>query len=528
MRTLLLAESKKILTEAASIEKIEKALRGSGENDFTDCQYNELMQLFMADPTSSSNDRGKFVGKYWKWILSLYKNKKISIKNSIDLSNALNIYNINKVQIGRNIKEFSSLEDLKKVTKNYTKKNNIDRTLSKAEQNLEKVYEDQYVVIYIPHTWEAARKIGGDTRWCTASSDKEQFDFYKNTYGGEYYDIIRKSDGAKFQFHPESEQLKDSNDVFCYLSDIFQTKKEALGTINFFSKRCENFYLWNLKSWPEEFEEKLNNGLNLRDIFDCVKKLNNGISIGFLSGNDSYFVIKRKKLLFREGFRSFDFINGNIFLQTKDLDILLLDKKCNQIDILNNKVNISEYLKGDHIRYIGDKISIFEIFCSYIIVDSKSGYSLFNDTIKNFPEKDINHWPAFIQFTKTNKGNYLRTDGTLMFDKENDLNLSVGSSFIKGKFAFGKFGKKWDFFDINGKSLFNLPIDDAFDSIHGYYDGLDYLCHRHGKFYLIKPLKKYVGVQKSEDEFSNEYIPGNLDENKVRKALRNELRKYMR
>ena len=197
---------KTIIREAKEINSLINAFAKKNPN----INPKDLEQLFTADPTTVQNSRGVFAGKYCVWIGNQYVNGKLKVGDIPELKKALTTYNINKSQITTPINEIGSLSDLITIISNYTDDFKATRQLSKGEQALEKVYEDGEWVVYIPHTYEASRKIGGDTSWCTASSDSSYFNMY--TKDGPLYVNIRKSDGAKFQFHFPTRQFMDSKD----------------------------------------------------------------------------------------------------------------------------------------------------------------------------------------------------------------------------------------------------------------------------------------------------------------------------
>ena len=198
----------------------------------------DLEQLFTADPTTVQNSRGTFAGKYCTWIGNQYVNGKLKVGDITELRKALNIYNINKSQITTPINNIPSLSDLITIISDYTDDFKASRQLSKGEQELEKVYEDAEWVVYIPHTYAASRKIGGDTHWCTASSN----DYYYNDYtsSGPLYVNIHKSDGAKFQFHFPRRQFMDSDDNRISIKKIGLSK----GLIEFYGKIEPRFHLY--------------------------------------------------------------------------------------------------------------------------------------------------------------------------------------------------------------------------------------------------------------------------------------------
>ena len=237
---------RQIIREAKEINSLINAFVKKNPN----INPKDLEQLFGADPTTVQNSRGTFTGKYCTWIGNQYVNGKLKVGDIPELKKGLNIYNINKSQITTPINEIGSLTDLITIISDYTDDFKASRQLSKGEQELEKVYEDAEWVVYIPHTYAASRKIGGDTHWCTASSDDRYFNMY--TKKGPLYVNIRKSDGAKFQFHFPSKQFMDVKD------DPVDLKKFP------FSKGLLNFY----KTICPYFDAVINYGNDL-DEFEC-------------------------------------------------------------------------------------------------------------------------------------------------------------------------------------------------------------------------------------------------------------------
>ena len=216
---------KGIIREAKEINSLINAFAKKNPN----INPKDLEQLFTADPTTVQNSRGVFAGKYCVWIGNQYVNGKLKVGDIPELKKALTTYNINKSQITTPINEIGSLSDLITIISNYTDDFKATRQLSKGEQALEKVYEDADWVVYIPHTYEASRKIGGDTSWCTASSDSSYFNMY--TKEGPLYVNIRKSDGVKFQFHFPTGQFMNAKDEPITLKKIGLNK----GLIEFYN-----------------------------------------------------------------------------------------------------------------------------------------------------------------------------------------------------------------------------------------------------------------------------------------------------
>ena len=185
--------------------------------------------LLMADPTASRNDRGSFAGRYGVWIGNMYASGGIKPGDVPELKSALVTYDKNKTQLPQ-IKDCKSLSELIEWVKDLSDDFKAVRKQSKAKADLEKVYEDNEWVAYVPHSHAAARRGGEGTHWCTASEEPYYFNRYSKD--GPLYINIRKSDGAKFQFHFETNQFMDADDEPVSLKDIGLSE----GIIEFYNK----------------------------------------------------------------------------------------------------------------------------------------------------------------------------------------------------------------------------------------------------------------------------------------------------
>ena len=280
---------RKIITESQLKQMIKETVRralneGKDASQLADAfmrknptiNKNGLIKLLMADPTASQNDRGSFAGKYGVWIGNMYANGGIKPGDAPELKSALFTYNKNKTQLPQ-IKDCKSLLELIEWVKDLSDDFKPVRKQSDAKENLEKVYEDDEWVVYVPHSHAAARRGGEGTRWCTASEN----DYYYNMYSkeGPLYINIRKSDGAKFQFHFETDQFMDAND------DSIRLNKIGL------SEGIGGFY------------NKIDPKFKFRLKFDWVSDFKDGFAIVML--NDKYnFINTKGQLLSQQWFDS--------------------------------------------------------------------------------------------------------------------------------------------------------------------------------------------------------------------------------
>ena len=321
---------RKIITESQLKQMIKETVRralneGKDANQLADAfmrknpsiNKNGLIKLLMADPTASQNDRGSFAGKYGVWIGNMYANGGIKPGDAPELKSALFTYDKNKTQLPQ-IKDCKSLSELIEWVKDLSDDFKPVRKQSKAKADLEKVYEDDEWVVYVPHSHAAARRGGEGTRWCTASENGYYYDYYSKQ--GPLYINIRKSDGAKFQFHFETDQFMDANDDPIRLNKIGLS--EGIGG---FYNKIDPKFIYRLKfDWVSDFKDgfatvMLNDKYNFintkgqllsQQWFDSVRNFKEGFASVYLS--DKYnFIDIEGHLLSQQWFdMAWDFNDG--------------------------------------------------------------------------------------------------------------------------------------------------------------------------------------------------------------------------
>ena len=137
-----------LLTESKSLEKLISIFQKRNPN----IDIEGLKQLLLSDPTIVSNDRGTFIGKYATWIGNLFVKGLIKPGDSWELKKALSIYGQNKRSL-LPIEKYTSLDALLGDTLKLAQVAKKETPAHK--EALEKVYEDNEWVVYIPHTYRA-------------------------------------------------------------------------------------------------------------------------------------------------------------------------------------------------------------------------------------------------------------------------------------------------------------------------------------------------------------------------------------
>lgn len=166
-----------------------------------------------ADPTTSKN--------YTQWLIGQYKGQKIRQEDAPQLKSTLSDFekvknNLEKKDINQ-YKDVGELRDAVATQKGSVEKASKEKAASAERKgvDLKKMYDaDGVEGFQIPNKESSVRNYGpggkqGATTWCTAAnSDSNMFNHYK---GGKY--TMHFPNGEKLQFHHQSGQVKDKNDV---------------------------------------------------------------------------------------------------------------------------------------------------------------------------------------------------------------------------------------------------------------------------------------------------------------------------
>lgn len=196
-----------LLLEAMSLEDVYSKW-------YSDIDKDVFSQIVSADPTSGANK----VGKYSKWLLSLYKNRNLKLEDLYKATEYLNYFiKFNNKIDDRDINHYKSLPELYNVVKGFMENpeqasSNNEEVRQIKNKEAKKVYEDGEWIVIVPLTHRAACFYGKGTQWCTASRDNDHY-FNHYTKQGPLYININKQSGEKYQFHFESEQFMDATDA---------------------------------------------------------------------------------------------------------------------------------------------------------------------------------------------------------------------------------------------------------------------------------------------------------------------------
>ena len=215
-------------------------LRNKYENEITTDVFDRLLN---ADPTKKKIYLQWLIKNYInntnkdRFLEDLYKTKEdLVVFTKLKQQNKIQQKDINQIK-------YENLYDvIKPYVKDLTSGKQVKKQeLEKIKSQIKVVYDGPEGKIVIPLTKKASCFLGRQTRWCTASTESENYFNYYNRKGKLY--VILPKDGRKFQFHFQEMQLMDEQDkevnfdlfdkkypwVF---NNIKVTEEEQIKTIN--------------------------------------------------------------------------------------------------------------------------------------------------------------------------------------------------------------------------------------------------------------------------------------------------------
>ena len=461
-----------LLTEAKSLEKLINAFQKRNPN----IDIEGLKQLLLSDPTIVSNDRGTFIGKYATWIGNLFAKGLIKPGDSWELKKALSIYDQNKESL-LPIEKYTSLAALLGDTMKLAQV--AKEEVPAHKEALEKVYEDDEWVVYIPHTYRASRQIGQGTHWCTASSNPEHYEYY--TQDGDLYVNIRKSDGAKFQLHFESSQAMNVNDRPVALGEIgiseglrnfYIQRVPILSFLKIYYKRCYGFFKGlaqvELNGKWGFIDETGNEVIPCK--YDGIWNFYEGLAVVAL--NCKYgFIDKTGKAVipFKYDWAG-DFKDGIAKVE------------------LNGKYGFIDKTGREVIPFKFDGIGIFQDGLAKVELNEKFGFidktgreicPIKYDWANNFSDE-----LAVVKLN--NKFGYIDTTGREVIPCKYDNTRDFSEGLVGVAL-----NHKWGFVDKSGKEVIPCRYDYAGDFFKGFaqvcFDGKWSYIDKHGNWYVKKP-----------------------------------------
>lgn len=150
--------------------------------------------------------------EYTQWMVGQYRKGHIRQEDAHSVGQTISAFHDNKKEIPtKDINSFKHVSDLRDAVEPFVKREESGSFADPkaAEEGTEKVYDEGGVKAFKIKNFEASRKMGSGTSWCT--NEKSLYDSY--TRGKDATHVIVTKEGEKFQLHHSTNQLKDYRDV---------------------------------------------------------------------------------------------------------------------------------------------------------------------------------------------------------------------------------------------------------------------------------------------------------------------------
>ena len=392
---------------------------------YSDIDRGIFNKIVSSDPTWREDKPNK-MGKFGKWLLKLWVNKKLMLEDLYKATEYLSYfvkYN-NRIDV-KDINKYHSLLELYNIVKVFMDNPDVATSNSdeirRIKEGADKVFENGEWLVIVPHTKEASCYYGKGTQWCTAAEQSHNmFDHYNNQ--GNLYINIRKSDGEKFQFHFESDSFMDATDT-----PIESPVYDTIG----FGYSILDYYKENLSS--DNFNKLVETKIEV-------------------NSNDNGEILM---------YCTTPYINY-YYLYDESYDNLVADRlKKVDPDYITNSLHLNRYVVIENLYGYYTLVTLNSEGCHEKIGDNFISVSKVDDLFgTSFDDTDNNY---MYLVDKEGMMEIYNSDVGYVFYKENVSNIIDKGSMYNDVLWFKKKNGLYDIVDVNyDNSLYNLrPIDES-------------------------------------------------------------------
>ena len=392
---------------------------------YSDIDRGIFNKIVSSDPTWREDKPNK-MGKFGKWLLKLWVNKKLMLEDLYKATEYLSYfikYN-NRIEV-KDINKYHSLQELYNIIKVFMDNPEIATSNSdevrRIKEGADKVFENGEWLVIVPHTKEASCYYGKGTQWCTAAEQSHNmFDHYNSQ--GNLYINIRKSDGEKFQFHFESGSFMDATDT-----PIESPVYDTIG----FGYSILDYYKENLSS--DNFNKLVETKIEV-------------------NSNDNGEILM---------YCTTPYINY-YYLYDESYGTLVADRlKRVDPDYITNSLHLNRYVVIENLYGYYTLVTLNSEGCHEKIGDNFISVSKVDDLFgTSFDDTDNNY---MYLVDKEGIMEIYNSDVGYVFYKENVSNIIDKGSMYNDVLWFKKKNGLYDIVDVNyDNSLYNLrPIDES-------------------------------------------------------------------
>ena len=223
---------------------------------YSNIDRNTFDKIVGSDPTSTI-DGDLYMGKYSKWIIKLFIDKKLKLEDLYKVTEYLLLFDKQSVRnkISRtNIMDYDSLADLAKTVLPFKENEEI---LSKNEiKDKNFVHEFQNYNLFIPKTFKDSCILGKGTQWCTATEKTDKYYKLYHKPGRELLIFISKNNPKeKYQFHFRTQQFMNKFDEGINIKNFLQKNPDIDSWLKLNVKYYKKIKNDNIIYWSENNPE---------------------------------------------------------------------------------------------------------------------------------------------------------------------------------------------------------------------------------------------------------------------------------
>lgn len=220
-------------------------------------------------------------GIYMPWMarMTVGKPNENRMEDIDRVGEDLRAFETNKAKIAnKDINAYKSFQDLfdviapflvpKEKTKDELAKEKEAAKLEKIKGQITTVYAGAEGWIRIPMTVEAAKFLGQNTRWCTASSGNNMFQHYNKS--DVMFVVYDKASKKRFQLHIDSGQFADEADRNQGMKAVPEWAWDHI--INWYKANNPNLSIKHLMTLGVHSKENLAAGTVHADLLDLMKQ----------------------------------------------------------------------------------------------------------------------------------------------------------------------------------------------------------------------------------------------------------------
>ena len=454
-----------------------------------------------------------------KWVLGLYKRwGKTVIEDLYKLHNdegtgALDIFRRardRRMTRGIDLNRFKSISELVVWVREELNadevlgrtKGEMSTAVNKAANDAYFIYEDDIWKVLIPKTYEASCYWGQGTEWCTATRSTDSW-YNQYSQQGPLFININKQTGDKYQFHFESEQFMDKDDLSID-EPIFENMDASSELINFyqsyFNDDKEKFFRLKYEIFDDNYYSykiyKVNSNFYIYSKTYDKFITNEPILDYYIDDNYNDYTIIRLELV--EGWVIYNSYYGEVFAENKfdaigefDYDRAYV-KKGTQLNIINDTAELlSDDWFDDMFKYEGGS--------NLIQVTDNGKVNLFDLSNR---ELLLSEWVDDIEYDedidflgivkKDNKYNLLNDHGEFvlpMFVDDYETNtIFTGSEYLIPI----KLNGKWNFCGQYDKKIQSSIWFDDWAQSYSFYSDHDMTVEVNGETYKVYFEKGYM------------------------------------